>query len=261
MSVVLLEQLPGAWLAVAGTIVTVLIACSLHALVQRLFTHEMLRRHNEVAGVLLTVVGTLYSVILGFVVVVVWQGFTTASDVASQEANAAAYIYRLARGLPAPAGTAIRRGVSAYAQSVLYKEWPRMISGGQSDPATGSLARHIANEVVSFDPKTPGQADLHAAMLAALGDFVNDRRQRLTYLQSRIPGILWGVLMFGGFVLLALTFLIGLENRVVQLIMTGALAAMIGLSLVTIFELDSPLEGSTHVDPTAWHLFADQTSH
>jgi hypothetical protein len=257
----LLEQFPGAWLAIGGTIVTVLIACSLHALVQRLFPHEMLRRHNEVAGVLLTVVGTLYSVILGFVVVVVWQGFTTASDVASQEANAAAYVYRLARGLPPPAGTAIRRAVTDYAQSVLTKEWPRMISGGKSDPATGILARRLANEVVSYNPKTAGQSDLHVAMLGAIGEFVNDRRQRLTYLDSRIPGILWGVLVFGGFVLLALAFMIGLENRVVQLIMTGALAAMIGLSLVTIFELDSPLEGSTHVEPTAWHLFADQSSH
>ena len=67
----------------------------------------------------------------------------------------------------------------------------------------------------------------------------------MAYLQPRIPGILWGVLLFGGTALLGTTFLIGLENRLVQLIMTGALAAMIAISLVTVFDLKSPLEGRT----------------
>lgn len=86
--------------------------------------------------------------------------------------------------------------------------------------------------------------------------FLDDRRSRLTYLRPRIPGILWGVLIFGGAILLALTFLIGLESRLVQLIMTGALAAMIAISIVTIFDLESPLEGANHVNPTAWEIFA-----
>jgi hypothetical protein len=52
----------------------------------------------------------------------------------------------------------------------------------------------------------------------------------------------------------------GLENRVVQLIMTGALAAMIAITIVTIFDLESPLEGANHVNPTAWVLFAGQAN-
>lgn len=260
MSVNFLEQLPSAWLACGGTLVTVVVACSLHALVQRTFKHETLEPHNEVAGVILTAVGTLYSVILGFVVVVVWQSFTTASDIASREANALAYVYRLARGLPEPARGTIRRHVGDYAQAVLTREWPRMIGGGKSDRQTGLIARQIANEVVNLQPKTAAESNVHAAMLTALGEFLDDRRNRLTYLDSLIPGIMWGVLLFGGTILLTLTFMIGLENRVVQLMMTGALAAMIALSLVTIFELDSPLHGATHVEPTAWHIFADQAA-
>ncbi len=60
--------------------------------------------------------------------------------------------------------------------------------------------------------------------------------------------------------LIAITFLVGLENRVLQLVMTGALTAMITISLVTIFDLESPLEGASHVHPTAWELFARQAT-
>jgi hypothetical protein len=258
MSVEALEQIPAASLAILGTLVTVLIVCSLHALVQHVFKHETLAPHNEVAGVILTVVGTLYAVILGFVVVVVWQNFTTASGVCGNEANALAYVYRLGRGLPQPAHDTIRHDIVRYAQSVLTVEWPRMVAGGKSNRATGDLARQIGKEVVNFRPATPAEINLQAAMLSALGEFLNDRRTRLTYLESSIPRILWGVLVFGAIALLGITFLIGLQNRPVQLIMTAVLSAMIALSLVTIFELDSPLEGATHIEPVAWEIFAGQ---
>jgi hypothetical protein len=260
VSAAALEQVPAVWVAFFGTLVTVVVACSLHALVQRIFKHETLAPHNEVAGVILTVIGTLYAVILGFVVVVAWQSFTTASDVCGNEANALAYVYRLARGLPQPAHDNIRHDIAHYAQSVLTIEWPRMVTGGKSDRSTGDLARQIAKEVVSFQPATTSATNLQAAMLSALGEFLNDRRTRLTYLESRIPQILWGVLIFGALVLLGITFLIGLQNRAVQLIMTAALSATIALSLVTIFELDSPLEGATHIEPVAWEIFAGQTA-
>jgi hypothetical protein len=191
-----LLQLQAGWLAGLATLATVLVACSLHAVVQRFVRHETLSPHNEVAGVILTVIGTLDAVILGFVVVVVWQGFTTASDVVASEANAAAKVYRLARGVPGPTGSTIRRNISAYAQGVLTREWPRMMGTGQPDRQTGAIAREIANEVVDLKPATLAQANLQAAMLAAIGEFLDERRSRLTYLQPRIPGILWGVLIF-----------------------------------------------------------------
>ena len=251
-----LLQIPAGWLACVTTLITVLVACSAHAIVQRIVNHERLSPHNAVTGVVLTVIGTLYAVILGFVVVVVWQGYTMASDVVSSEANALAKVYRLARGVPEPARSTIRRHISDYAQAVLMKEWPLMASTGESDRQTGAIAQEVANEVVNLKPTTNAQTNLQAAMLAALGQFLDDRRSRLTYLHPRIPGILWGVLIFGGVILLALTFLIGLESRLVQLIMTGALASMIAISIVTVFDLESPLEGANHINPTAWEIFA-----
>jgi heme/copper-type cytochrome/quinol oxidase subunit 2 len=190
MSVTALLQVPSGWLACVATLVAVVVACSLHAVVQRVVGHEPLTPHNAEAGVIVTVIGTLYAVILGFVVVVVWQGFTTASDVAASEANALAKVYRLARGIPEPAGKTIRAHIDDYAQSELTKEWPLMVSTGVSDRQTGAIAREIANEVVDFKPSTSAEGNLQAAMLEAVGQFLDDRRSRLTYLEPRIPGIL-----------------------------------------------------------------------
>ena len=48
-------------------------------LVRRKFPVPALQPHHEVGGILIAVVGTIYAVLLGFMVVVIWQSFDDAS--------------------------------------------------------------------------------------------------------------------------------------------------------------------------------------
>ncbi|MBV8148269.1 MAG: hypothetical protein JO092_04180, partial [Candidatus Eremiobacteraeota bacterium] len=62
--------------AAVELLVIILVVCltvSLHALLQTHFRSEVLRRHNDVAGYLFSAVGVIYAVVLGFIVVVVWE--------------------------------------------------------------------------------------------------------------------------------------------------------------------------------------------
>ena len=60
----------------------------MHAFLQRRLRSEMLRRHNDVAGYLFSAVGVLYAVVLGFVVVVVWQKYDGAVANVENEVDA-----------------------------------------------------------------------------------------------------------------------------------------------------------------------------
>ncbi len=52
--------------------------------------------NNEIAGFKFATVGVIYSVLLAFSVIVVWEKFNEAETVVAQEAGAAATLYRLA---------------------------------------------------------------------------------------------------------------------------------------------------------------------
>ena len=73
-------------LAIVLAVVVGLVA--IHALLQRRLRSEMLRRHNDVAGYLFSAVGVLYAVVLGFVVVVVWQKYDNAVSNVENEVDA-----------------------------------------------------------------------------------------------------------------------------------------------------------------------------
>src|SRR5581483_12013613 len=61
---------------------------------------EVLRANNDVAGNYLQSLGTLYAVLLAFVVFVVWSQFDEARGSVEREANEIADLWRIARALP-----------------------------------------------------------------------------------------------------------------------------------------------------------------
>ncbi len=76
-----------------------LLAVGAQVLLRRNLGLERLRSNNEVAGFKFAAVGVLYAVLLAFAVIVVWEKFSDAESRVSEEAGAAATIYRLADGI------------------------------------------------------------------------------------------------------------------------------------------------------------------
>jgi hypothetical protein len=62
-------------------------------LVQRLVSTELRKGHNEVAGFIYAVLGVAYAVLLGLMVVAVWEDWQAANATANDEANEVAEIY------------------------------------------------------------------------------------------------------------------------------------------------------------------------
>src|ERR1051326_5286387 len=85
-------------------------------LVRRGPAAEKLRDTNDIAGFYITVVGTIYAVILAFMFFAVWTRYELASDVADQEANALIDIYRLSPGLPGPLARQLQLETWEYAK-------------------------------------------------------------------------------------------------------------------------------------------------
>ena len=56
--------------------------------------------HNDVIGWQIAILGTIYAVMIGFMLYAVWNNFQTAETNANNEANDLVNLYRAADGLP-----------------------------------------------------------------------------------------------------------------------------------------------------------------
>ena len=166
-------------------------------LVQRSVPIAMRRQHNDVAGFIYAVLGVVYAVLLGLVVVAVWEQWNAAADRADQEASELAEVFWVADRMPESKGHNIQELVHSYARVVVEEEWPLMRQGKSSQKAW-ALLDEIRSEVQDFQPSTPAQTVLYEQGLERVHELADARRERLLLADHGLPAILWVVLIIGG---------------------------------------------------------------
>jgi hypothetical protein len=112
---------------------------------------EWLEHHHEIAGYFVTIIGTLYAVLLAFAVFAVWNDFKQASSNLEEEANRIGDLSRMAKGLSEPLRENVRTALAAYVRSVLEDEFPAMAEGRDS-PHTWQAASNLWNVYRSGAP-------------------------------------------------------------------------------------------------------------
>src|SRR4051794_26350212 len=195
----LLVNVPTLLLAVLTVTVALGLSISGLLLVRRSVALSTLERHNDVAGFIIAVVGVLYAVLLAFVVVITWQNFDRASQIASQEAQLVEGLYRDASVFGAQ-GVELRNTLDAYATSVVTREWPAMDVHQDESAATDAALERVFAAYHAVDPKTPTEQAFYGESIRRLEAVEAARGDRIEAASAQLPSVLWGVLGVGGLI-------------------------------------------------------------
>ena len=231
--------------------VAMLIAVGGLVLVQRLVSTERRRQHNDVAGFIYAVLGVAYAVLLGLMLIAVWEQWNAADATTADEADELAGIFYFAHTLPQPEGRHIQELARTYAQVVVEEEWPLMQQGSSSPKAWATLDE-LRGTILGLNPTAGAQQVRYNQILEQLHGLGDGRRERLLVAGEGLPTILWVVLILGGVITVGFTYLFGLDNTRVHLLMVAALAMIISLSLFTVAALDQPFQGDVRIHPAAF---------
>jgi hypothetical protein len=210
--------------------------------------HSRLQPHHDVAGFIYAGLAVLYAVLLGFVVITVWEQFNASHSRVHREADALGNLLHEAPGFPAPVQRAILESVRTYARAVVEHEW-RTMAQGQESPAARQAYEGLWQTIRAVEPHTPVEVNWHAALLRSLATLSDNRRDRLADSRDELPVVLWAVLVGGAVINIAYTFLFGVRSFVVHLLITESLTAMTALLLFVILVMDLPFAGGVQVEP------------
>jgi hypothetical protein len=122
-------------------------------LVQRLVPATRRKEHNDVAGFIYAVLGVAYAVMLGLMIIAVWESFVEARNTVDQEATELAEIAWLAYRLPEPEGTHIQELARSYAEVVVEEELALMREG-QASPRAWAILDEIRLEIENLEVRT-----------------------------------------------------------------------------------------------------------
>lgn len=192
---------------------------------------------------MVTVTGTLFTVVPAFVILSAFNTYDGARSGAATEANAVLDMSRTAPLFPAAQRDRLQSDFVRYGRAVVNEEWPAMRNGRSSPVVDNWVARYRAE----FNRLSVHSLREQAAFedLLNLGDTrTTGREQRLSDANPTVPTPLWLALIFGGCVSVAL--MLGMADprerlRIIGLMVSG-FAAIVATGLLVVYFLDHPYQ-------------------
>ena len=234
-------------------IVIICVTCALFfmAAINYYWPAEKRRAHNDLIGWQLSVLGTTYAVIIGFMLYTVWINFGMADLNADAEANSLVNVYRLAGGLSPQEGAQLKVLARAYGDVVVGHEWGEM-ANNSLPMESREITRQMWLTLMAAKTASPNEITAEDHALYELSALAGYRRIRLVQSEARLPGVLWFVLLVGGTVTIASTCMFGASNGALHVLQVSAFALLISLVLVAIADINRPFQGSVHVSDYAF---------
>jgi len=218
---------------------------------RRFIPHHKLKGHNDVTGPIFGAMGTVYAVLLAFVLIVVWENFDKSKANVQNEANCLGDLYRDAESFSPVFKQDVRALLNEYAKAVIDDEWKTMIKG-EASLRVEEIVKKMFVLYSSYLSRTSTEQAFFEESVGKLNQLDDLRTMRLMDSRSGINFLLWFVLLGGGVVVIVFTFFFGVENFKTQLITTVLLSVLILLFLFTILSMDYPFTGDISISPAAF---------
>jgi hypothetical protein len=199
----------------------------------------VLEASHEVGGYLLAIIGTLYAILVGLIVVNAESKVDTASDKAVVEANRLTNIYHVSRSFEPTAKHKICESLYNYATIAVNQDWEKVENGGEKEGTTVPY-RQLWKDIVGYAPRNENERECYAVLLQDLEELSDARKYRMVAAKSQLSPILWAVLIAGGTMIVLFTYFFFVENLISQLLMTGSVVIFLSMNVYLIYICQNP---------------------
>jgi hypothetical protein len=202
----------------------------------------------EVSSQMLGVVASIFGLVLAFVVVLAFQGYDDAGASVRQEADGISEIVRDSRAFPPADQADVSAASGAYVRAVVDDEWTRLRDGHGSNRASTAIDDlYLALQRVQ--PATAAASAFYQDAVGRLDDVLSARRARLADADGGLSAPLVGLVILGSLVILGYAILVGSRSVAFHMIGAGAIALVLGFSVVILMAYNFPYSGSLAIDP------------
>ena len=208
-------------------------------IVRKKFSPQLLQACHEVGGVMLAVIGTLYAILIGMIVVNSQAKVEQASQMAISEANMLSSIYHVANTFEMPTRHEIREAIHDYAVIVVHQDWAKVEEGVEKE-GTVPAYQKIWKEVTNYMPQNNRDQQSYSVMLGNLEELSNARKFRMVAAKTGLPPVLWAVLITGGILVIWFTYFFYMESMKAQMLLTAGVAIFLSMNVYLIHICQNP---------------------
>jgi hypothetical protein len=213
--------------------------------------HKLFENDAEGLGMLLAIIGTLYSVVYAFATYVIWGQFAGVENEIQKESGALKDLILFSKGLKEDTRDPIVRAVRSYARGVAESEW-EALSRGEGTERTDKLFAEIIKSVTDAKPGDESERVIHARLLEIADQASAHRDERLALSAKRIPRTLFVFVTLTAFTIVFLLFFFPFHNLALGLVSVAITAMLLFFANFVLTDLDNSFEGTWNVNNNAF---------
>jgi len=221
-------------------------------LVRKRISTGTLKSHHEVAGYLLSIVGTLYSVLLGLIVVDTQNKYQEAKMMTQREADSCLDLFHLSYTTPVDVRRKLQKYLQEYLEVVDEDEWDSILRTGKFNESARQPYRHIWWTIVDYEPSSNKEQSAYQKILDIMQELADGRRYRLQVSQAGLPSVMWGVLIAGGVLTILFTYLFEVDDARAHVIMTAIVALALSLNVLLVALFSNPYRGNLRLSDSSF---------
>jgi len=216
--------------------------------------------HTDFAEIFSDALGIVFGLILAFVTITVWQGYSNIGSAVTKEADALSPIYKLLDAYPPEMGQEGRVILRKYVKEVIDGDWAAM-----TKVQFNSASYHLLNEfhrlLITYD--APGNRQLVAQQeeLRLLGEYRTLRLNRLANINSSLDTTMYLTMTLGAFFFLFYQCLYSMKSLRIHAVMISVLAGSLGLIFFLILVYSNPFFGPSAIQPDEFKKLLDMWNH
>jgi hypothetical protein len=198
-------------------------------------------------------VGTLYSILLGLIVVNVQSKFDESREMAQAEASSCSDIANVARGLSYNEASEICRFLKWYYVVVQSEDWER-IAEGRDTEASIPPYQGLWRAVAAVNPTNNRETSCYSALLDSMKRLSDARRYRMSARKRGLSIIVWLVLCVGAVMIILFTYFFRVESARTQTLLTMIVALFVSLNLLLVKLFENPYRNELLIKRGAFYF-------
>ena len=203
-----------------------------------------LEQNNEVTGIIFGAIGLIYSLMLAFVIVAVWDDYNNLDKTIETETDRLNSILAHTSNLPDKLKAIVGKSIYDYCDQVVNQEW-RMQKTRIEYPSAIPVLRQ---ELLNIQPESQIQERVFDAVDKDLSSISDLHRERLSHTHTQMPPLIWQILKAGTIILIVFTYFFHVPSDRLKRVYLTFTVVSVSICMFLVYSLDHPFDGQDGID-------------